>query len=150
MIPPDVIPGRMTLLITLFLVLISIFNNVWATSPKVSGFSALSAWLLSCMLFVFGALLGYAGILFNKHILPKVLHGVYCHDRYIKMVNGTNMCLNQLCYIVYLDTTGNGLAQRIGSKIPKSCRTWIQKSSQKNKKCRLSFPNLFSDDVFDL
>ena len=67
----------------------------------------------------------------------------------IKMVNRTNMCLNQLCYIVYLDTAGNGLAQRIGSKIPKSCRTWIQKTSQKNKKCRLSFSNLFSDDVFD-
>ena len=35
MIPPDVIPGRMTLLVTLFLVQISIFNSISAKSPKV-------------------------------------------------------------------------------------------------------------------
>ena len=34
-VPPDVIPGRMALLITLFLVLVNIFNNVTTNSPKV-------------------------------------------------------------------------------------------------------------------
>ena len=67
MIPPDVIPGRMTLLVTLFLVLISIFNLVSTKSPKVEGFNALTAWIVSCIMFVFGALCGYAGILFKKH-----------------------------------------------------------------------------------
>ena len=73
MVPPDVIPGRMTLLVTLFLVMISIFNTTSTTSPKVQGFNALTAWILSCILFVFAALLGYAGILFDKYVIGKVI-----------------------------------------------------------------------------
>ena len=38
LIPPDLIPGRITLLVTLFLVLINIFNNVNAKSPPVEGY----------------------------------------------------------------------------------------------------------------
>ena len=34
LIPPDIVPGRMALLITLFLVLVNIFNNVNTNSPK--------------------------------------------------------------------------------------------------------------------
>ena len=63
----------MTLLVTLFLVLTNIFNNIPGNSPKVVGFNALSAWVLSCILFLFGALIGYAGILFRKMFLVKVL-----------------------------------------------------------------------------
>ena len=63
----------MTLLVTLLLVLTNIFNNFPGTSPKVKGFNALSAWVLSCILFVFGALIGYAGILFKKMFIAKVL-----------------------------------------------------------------------------
>ena len=63
----------MTLLVTLFLVLTNIFNNIPATSPKVDGFSALTVWVLSCILFVFGALVGYAGILFRKMFVNKVI-----------------------------------------------------------------------------
>ena len=72
MVDPDVIPGRMTLLVTLFLVLTNIFNKIPETSPKVTAFSALTAWVLSCILFVFGALCGYAGILLRKMIRLKV------------------------------------------------------------------------------
>ena len=36
-VPPDVIPGRMALLITLFLVLVNIFNNVTTNTPKAKG-----------------------------------------------------------------------------------------------------------------
>jgi hypothetical protein len=72
LIPPEVVPGRMTLIVTIFLVLISIFNAVSVTSPKVEGFHALAAWFLSCILFVFAALLGYAGILFQTNIIGKV------------------------------------------------------------------------------
>ena len=37
MVPPDVIPGRLTLLITLFLVLVNIFNSVTTNTPKAEG-----------------------------------------------------------------------------------------------------------------
>ena len=63
----------MTLLVTLFLVLTNIFNKIPATSPKVDGFSALTVWVLSCILFVFGALVGYAGILFRKMFVNEVI-----------------------------------------------------------------------------
>ena len=81
-VPPDVIPGRMALLITLFLVLVNIFNTVTTNTPKAEGLTAIETWMLSCLLFVFGALVGkfwyhydtnglkifseYACILFNK------------------------------------------------------------------------------------
>ena len=64
LIPPDVIPGRMGLLITLLLVLINLFNSVKvppATSP-----SALDIWILSCIFFVTLALAAYASLLYLK------------------------------------------------------------------------------------
>jgi hypothetical protein len=36
-VPPDVIPGRMALLVTLFLVLVNIFNTVTSNTPKAEG-----------------------------------------------------------------------------------------------------------------
>ena len=62
----------MTLLVTLFLVLITIFNDLANTSPNVDGFNAASAWIFSCLIFIFGALAAYAGILFKKRMLFKV------------------------------------------------------------------------------
>ena len=66
LIPPEVVPGRMAMLITLFLVLINIFNIVTSNSPNVEGMTAIAAWMLACILFVFGALLAYAFILWRK------------------------------------------------------------------------------------
>ena len=74
MVPPDIIPGRMALLVTLFLVLVNIFNNITTNTPKAEGevwqfscikyydiylgLTAIEIWMLSCILFVFGALIG--------------------------------------------------------------------------------------------
>ena len=37
LVPPDIIPGRMALLVTVFLVLINIFNTVTSKIPKADG-----------------------------------------------------------------------------------------------------------------
>ena len=66
LIPPDIVPGRMALLITLFLVLVNIFNNINSNSPKAEGLTAIEIWMLACILFVFAALAEYAAILFHK------------------------------------------------------------------------------------
>merc|ERR1719312_1351741 len=66
LIPPDIVPGRMALLITLFLVLVNIFNNITTNSPKAEGLTAIEIWMLACILFVFGALIVYAVILYMK------------------------------------------------------------------------------------
>ena len=73
LIPPEMVPGRMTLLVTLFLVLINIFNTITISSPNVEGLSSITAWIISCILFVFGALCGYAAILFKKYRLVEVI-----------------------------------------------------------------------------
>ena len=44
--PLQVVPGRMALLVTLFLVLINIFNNVTNVSPNTEGMTAISSWML--------------------------------------------------------------------------------------------------------
>ena len=44
------------MLITLFLVLINIFNIVTTNSPNVEGMTAIAAWMLVCIFFVFFAL----------------------------------------------------------------------------------------------
>jgi len=49
----------MALLITLFLVLINIFNNITTNSPKAEGLTAIEIWMLACILFVFGNSLEY-------------------------------------------------------------------------------------------
>lgn len=64
LVPADIIPGRMALLVTLFLVLVNIFNTVTTNTPKAEGLTAIEAWMLACILFVFGALTEYAAILF--------------------------------------------------------------------------------------
>ena len=58
LIPPEKADIRMALLITLFLVLINIFNTVTDQAPNVSGISAIVAWMIVCIFFVFAALLG--------------------------------------------------------------------------------------------
>ena len=47
----------MALLVTLFLVLVNIFNTVTTNTPKAEGLTAIEAWMLACILFVFGALI---------------------------------------------------------------------------------------------
>ena len=57
------VPGRMALLVTLFLVLTNIFTNAEDQSIVSTSTNMLSIWLLACIFFVFGALVAYAGIL---------------------------------------------------------------------------------------
>ena len=57
------VPGRMALLVTLFLVLTNIFTNAEDQSVVSTSTNMLSIWLLACIFFVFGALAAYAGIL---------------------------------------------------------------------------------------
>ena len=52
--PIFTLQGRMALLITLFLVLVNIFNAITTNSPKADGLNALQAWVIACIFFIFG------------------------------------------------------------------------------------------------
>merc|ERR1711971_926378 len=63
MVKPEVVPGRMAMLVTLFLVLINIFNSVREQAPISSSLNAVDLYLVVCIFFVFAALIEYAVIL---------------------------------------------------------------------------------------
>ena len=69
MIPPDIIPGRMALLITLILCLVNIFMSVTTSSPNADTISSIGSWMTFCIIFVHYCLVEYGTILFMK----------YCH-----------------------------------------------------------------------
>ena len=54
----------MALLITLFLVLVNIFNAITTDSPKADGLNALQAWVIACIFFIFGKILLVLNFLF--------------------------------------------------------------------------------------
>merc|ERR1719397_1492841 len=62
-IPPDVVPARIVLLVTLCLVLINMFNSTTTRIPVSNAVTAMEVWLLACMLLVFLSLVEYAIIL---------------------------------------------------------------------------------------
>ena len=62
-IKPDIVPGRMMLLITLFLMLINILNEIKSTAPASKNLHAIDLFLVACIFHVFGALAEYAVIL---------------------------------------------------------------------------------------
>ena len=64
-IPPDVVPGRMTLLITLILVLVNMFGTVLEKRPPTK-VTVLDIWMIGCLIFVSGALMAYAVLLLHQ------------------------------------------------------------------------------------
>ena len=74
-IDPNVIPGRMGLLVTVFLMLITVFMGVKLHAPASSGFlNAADEFLVVCIAEIFFAFLEYAFVLhFNKYESEKFL-----------------------------------------------------------------------------
>ena len=67
-IPPEVIPGRMTLLITLVLVLVNKFGTVIEKRPRTN-VTVLDIWMIGCLIFVSGALMAYAVLLLHQRFI---------------------------------------------------------------------------------
>ena len=62
LVPPESVPGRMTILVTVFLCLVNIFNSITNKIPKADGLTAIEAFIIICIIFVFGALMGECGV----------------------------------------------------------------------------------------
>ena len=67
-IPTDSVPGRMGLLVTLFLCLLSLLNNITSKAPNTESITSITIWLIVCIFFVHCALLEYGCILVYKHL----------------------------------------------------------------------------------
>ena len=67
-VPQDAIPGRLALLLTLFLCNVNILNSVSRTSPRSGGNpSAIMLWMVSCILFITIAIMEYSYILWRTN-----------------------------------------------------------------------------------
>jgi len=66
LIPPDVVPGRMALLVTMLLVLVNIFLRVTASVPMSTKITAMGAWIIGGIFLVALALMEYGLILYLK------------------------------------------------------------------------------------
>lgn len=73
LIPPEAIPGRMALLITLLLCLVNILVHVVSHSPSSDFLTPISIWLMVCVSFVIFALLQYGCLLFWNYIFSDVV-----------------------------------------------------------------------------
>ena len=70
-IDPEVVPGRMGLLVTTFLVLINIFNGAQLNAPVTSFLNAIDIYILGCIGHVFLVLCEYV-IVLSKNKFPGV------------------------------------------------------------------------------
>ena len=80
LIPPKVIPGRLTMLVTLFLCEITTLNTVSQGVLSSESPTVMVRWILLCLIFIFMAILAYAWILFQQNMeeyyatIKKVQH----------------------------------------------------------------------------
>ncbi|RZC41477.1 ligand-gated ion channel subunit, partial [Asbolus verrucosus] len=65
----DAVPGRVTLLVTCLLTLVTMFTGLRSDIPAVAYVKALDLWMAGCMLSVFAAL--------GEFVIVKVLDGKY-------------------------------------------------------------------------
>ena len=87
--------GRMALLITLFLVLVNIFNAITTNSPKADGLNALQAWVIACIFFIFGKDPSQWSNTSVRHILGALFeYSVILLRMKIKTIRQIRKCLN--------------------------------------------------------
>ena len=67
LVPPTIVPGRMSLLITTLLVLVNFYGTVIENQPPSQEPTAIVIWTICCAMFVFGALLAYAVLLYKLY-----------------------------------------------------------------------------------
>ena len=63
--PRQVVPGRMSLLVILLLVLVNVFNSVRSNAPSsgLSKLNAIDTFIMTCIFMVFSTILEYAIVL---------------------------------------------------------------------------------------
>ena len=68
LIRPEVVPGRIGLLVTIFLVLVNIFDGAKSVAPVSENLNAIDLYILFCIVLVFFALIEYAFVLSKEKL----------------------------------------------------------------------------------
>jgi len=114
-IDPKVIPGRMSLLVILFLVIINVFNNVRSSAPSSasSRLNAIDKFMMTCIFMIFSAIAEYAMILSiytlglneNDYVINRErpgisdrIHMVYKNPRLLDLIS---IIMFSICFFLY-------------------------------------------------
>ena len=107
LISPDVIPGRIGLLVTIFLVLVNIFDGAKSLAPFSKNLNAIDLYILFCIFLVFLALLEYAFILAREKLnrgriedIRSILEKTNSSTNHVQAIVKCNQC----CFKMELDT----------------------------------------------
>ena len=122
-IKPEVVPGRVALLVTTFLVLVNVFNSAKSQAPVSKHLNAIDVYLVGCIGHVFLALIEYAVVLFlytnmiscvTKHndLSPSVGSIINCRKENMYENSKGRYCNNWIdrisliffpsCYIIFI------------------------------------------------
>ena len=71
-IPPNCYPGRISLLVTIFLCIINVMTSAMQNSPESNGLNAMNCWFLICLAQVAFASLEYAVIIYFMRFSKKI------------------------------------------------------------------------------
>ncbi|XP_063240879.1 glutamate-gated chloride channel subunit beta-like [Bacillus rossius redtenbacheri] len=78
LVNPEVVPGRMVLLVTNLLSLITLFESSRSTSPPCVGVKSMDVWFLACISLVVLALVEYCAILYQMKQGQETTTHTYC------------------------------------------------------------------------
>ena len=103
LIMPESVPGRVALLLTLMLLLISFFNAIQNQIPKSDGMTAIGLYLLSSLLAVFLAIVEYGFILFRmkRRQIEKMKNATEIRINAKKVAWIDNQALNEASIMDY-------------------------------------------------
>ncbi|KAK6625241.1 hypothetical protein RUM43_005535 [Polyplax serrata] len=88
---PEVVPGRMVLLVTTLLSLVTMFDTIRNNSPNALELKCIEVWIISCTLFVFLSLLEYFVVLFGMRWEKHWRHKKKDLDRLTKELSANQM-----------------------------------------------------------
>jgi len=121
-VPPDIVPARIVLLVTLCLVLINMFNFTTARIPVSNAVTAMEVWLLACMLLVFLSLVEYTVIL-----RKIVTHNRNLERRKIELSSQKSSNGKQQGTAYLLQVEDGQEDTQVSELIPRECRKRVER-----------------------
>ena len=100
-IPQKLVPGRMALLMIIFLNLLTIYMSMISKSPKSLGTTRIMNWMIVCIFFVFFALIEYWVILFCRFMLEYKAYPKEYGKKQLMRLDFICLLISALSFIVF-------------------------------------------------
>ena len=101
-IPVEMIPGRMSLLMILFLTLLTIHMNVISKSPESVGTTHIMNWMIACIIFVFFAIIEYGVMLFCRFIFEYKSFEKEYAKKQLMQVDFISLMISMISFSIFI------------------------------------------------